>query len=63
MLRQDSYAYVTSSLTTTTSTRRGHVSASRMNDKVLLLCSNLERVPARRRPRLEGDEVLVTAIH
>src|SRR5678815_5049173 len=41
------------------STRRGHVSASRMYDKVLLLCSNLERVPARSGPRLEGDEVLV----
>src|SRR4029434_3809160 len=46
-------------LLTAHASRRGRVSASRMDNKVLLLCTNLERVPTRSCPRLEGDEVLV----
>src|SRR5918911_5616786 len=41
------------------STRRGHVSASRMYNKVFLPNTNLERMPSCGQARLEGDEVLV----
>src|SRR4051812_11983905 len=42
--------------------RCGHVSASRVHDKVLLPGPNLERVPSGDETRLESDEVLVAQL-
>src|SRR6266545_5839998 len=44
----------------TRSCRTRDVPAPRMNDQVLLPRANFERVPARARPGLEGDEILMS---
>src|SRR5918992_1891025 len=42
--------------------RTGKVAATGVNDKVLLPGPNLQRVPARTGPRLEGQQVLVPQV-